>query len=172
MLSFIRNFGTRTALQKIKFYAVCLLVVFTIIACKQSYDIHKAQIVFKNLPFVKASVNNVEGYLLIDTGSSRTMLRRSIATNLHINVDTADMLHIKHFLGDIECANSKAEVKLQISTIGVNIMPYLADIDELLNTLSTILNKNVIGVLGCDYMHAVGAIVDMQHKQMFIMKSH
>ena len=152
-------------LQKLKIFAVGLLMLCTIIACKQSYDIHKAQIVFKNLPFVKAAVNDIEGYLLIDTGSSRTMLIKS-----HVKVDSSTLTNVNHFLGQIECADSEFAVNLQISTIQVKIRPYLANIDNLLNTLSLILNKNVIGILGCDYMHAVGAIVDMQNKQLYIMK--
>ena len=142
----------------------------TVIACKQSYDIHKAQIVFKNLPFVKASVNGVDGYLLIDTGSSRTMLMKSIADSLHVKVDSSTLTNVNHFLGQIDCADAEHDIDLQISTIQAKIRPYLANIDELLNTLSTILHKRVIGILGCDYMHAVGAIVDMQNKQLYIMK--
>lgn len=156
--------------QKLKIFAVSLLMLCTIIACKQLYDIHKAQIVFKNLPFVKATVNDIEGYLLIDTGSSRTMLIKSLADSLHVKVDSSTLTNVNHFLGQIECADSEFDVNLQISTIQVKIRPYLANIDNLLNTLSLILNKNVIGILGCDYMHAVGAIVDMQNKQLYIMK--
>lgn len=157
-------------LKKLKLFSICLLMLCTVIACKQSYDIHKAQIVFKNLPFVKAAVNEVDGYLLIDTGSSRTMLMKSIADSLHVKVDSSTLTNVNHFLGQIDCADAEHDIDLQISTIQVKIRPYLANIDELLNTLSTILNKRVIGILGCDYMHAVGAIVDMQNKQLYIMK--
>lgn len=157
-------------LKKLKLISICLLMLCTIIACKQSYDIHKAQIVFKNLPFVKASVNGVDGYLLIDTGSSRTMLMKSIADSLHVKVDSSTLTNVNHFLGQIDCADAEHDIDLQISTIQAKIRPYLANIDELLNTLSTILHKRVIGILGCDYMHAVGAIVDMQNKQLYIMK--
>ena len=99
------------------------------------------------------------------------MLINSLADSLHVKVDSSTLTNVNHFLGQIECADSEFDVNLQISTIQVKIRPYLANIDNLLNTLSLILNKNVIGILGCDYMHAVGAIVDMQNKQLYIMKS-
>ena len=76
-------------LQKLKIFAVSLLMLCTGIACKQSYDIHRTQIIFKNLPFVKATVNGIDGYLLIDTGSSRTMLIKSLSDCLCVKVDSS-----------------------------------------------------------------------------------
>lgn len=157
-------------LEVLKWLCTLAICVNFAIACDEHMKLNKTAITFKNLPFIKANINGSDGYLLIDTGASKTTLSKAVAKQLNLKVDSTSCIAIKNVVGDIAGYQAKDTIALNIGKTKALLYVTIAPIDSLLTELSNTIDKQVIGILGCDFLHTAEALVDLRTKQLYILK--
>ena len=69
----------------------------------------------------------------------------------------------------IDKYNSMTDQRVIIKNTVADMQFYVADLSPLLDKLSQSLDKNVVGILGCDYLASTGALIDVQNKQLLLV---
>lgn len=155
-------------LKRLRNVLIVLFVGLLFCMCNEQKRLASTDIMMKQVPFVKAMVGDKHVWMLIDTGSSVSLLDKTFSESAHFDAHKVAGHTIVHAAG-IDKYDSITNQQVIIKNTVADMDFYVIDLSPLFDKLSQTLDKKVVGILGCDYLAATGALIDVQNKQLLLV---
>lgn len=162
------NNNVFSCLKRLRNVLIVLFVGLLFCMCNEQKRLASTNIMMKQVPFVKAMVGGKVVWMLIDTGSSVSLLDEHWVQQSKFEQHNVAGHTIVHATG-IDKYNSMTDQRVIIKNTVADMQFYVTDLSPLLDKLSQSLDKNVVGILGCDYLASTGALIDVQNKQLLLV---
>lgn len=155
-------------ISRLRNIALLLFATLLFCMCNEQKRLASTDILLKQVPFVKTMVGNQHVWLLIDTGSSVSVLDSTFVSQNNFKAHASTEQVIVHASG-IKHLHNTTKQRVTIKNTTANIDFYVANMSPMLQKMSSTLDKQVVGILGCDYLAATGALIDVQNKQLLLV---
>ena len=116
--------------------------------------------IYKSLPVMKVTINNKEGFLLIDSGSLSSILDKEFAEYFGFENEIGDIKEELNGLGGTVMMLNIRKVKVKYGDIVIDHEFKTSDLGQLFKT------TGAVGVLGSDYLIKHRLIIDYNSKRI------
>ena len=156
-------------MKAFKIILIAIIASLTLYACHESLQQQQSPIVLRSLPFVQASVNGEQVWLLIDTGASLSLIDSAFVANNSMIAKKRSVKRLSYISGALQVSNA-IEADVVISNGKTQIDMFVDDISNITSQLSIALGHQVVGILGCDYLTKAGSLIDINNCRLYMLK--